>query len=745
VRHALSQEPLLPRSVAGYVPAGAAKLARTAELRTLLTPSQLAELIGDTSELAWLSGEITADRTPALRAYLMHTLGITEITPETFVASLNEDFLQSQSDDWILKLYGFLLKQPALLRSGRLNQIPLIRLEDGAHVKPRVGNRSQAFLPTSSETDFPTVRRAVCAAVEAHTFLVELGITNWDPVDDVLENVLPRYREHGVLVDHQQYETDMRRLIAAFATDSTAKRDILTESLKAAYFVSSVDAGNGTKRRSRPETVYLGTKRLSELFDGVPGVLLVDCNHECLCGEEARALLKACGVAQSLRPIWVEPNHISGHLREMLEADGCMVSRAGSSLDDRDLQGLDEFLDRLPTLEPHARSARAKLLWEALDELESQRGISVFHGQCRWRYYGSHSREFEAAFVRRLNAEAWIPDSAGNLQAPEFVVFESLGWKSNPSLLSLIRFRPPRIEALAKEAGVEMGVLDLLRKLGVTKEADLLAILRDPTPPRRQSKPTSRPEPAPIGGEVVSLFSGDDGAIQPVRTHELQSSDEQVSGNSGDPRDESVSDGSGVARPSADNWLPRSDDAGNASRESKDTGEQSSAGGHAGGQRSGGHDRRRFVSYVAVEPSYDGADRDLLEQKARLELEAKAIQFISKREPGLRRPSGQPVGFDLIEVDQSGDAIRWIEVKAMAETLKDRPVGLSRAQFDFAREKGSNYWLYVVEHASDAVAARIVRIQDPAGRALTFTFDHGWIAVSDGSASAGGEPTARAE
>jgi hypothetical protein len=34
-----------------------------------------------------------------------------------------------------------------------------------------------------------------------------------------------------------------------------------------------------------------------------------------------------------------------------------------------------------------------------------------------------------------------------------------------------------------------------------------------------------------------------------------------------------------------------------------------------------------------------------------------------------------------------------------------------------------------VEHAATETA-RIVRIQDPAGKARAFTFDHGWIAIA---------------
>ena len=74
--------------------------------------------------------------------------------------------------------------------------------------------------------------------------------------------------------------------------------------------------------------------------------------------------------------------------------------------------------------------------------------------------------------------------------------------------------------------------------------------------------------------------------------------------------------------------------------------------------------------------------------------------------------------------------MRWCEVKAMTRSLANRPVGLSRTQFELAIERRANYWLYVVEYA-DSERRRIVRIQDPAGKARTFTFDHGWIDVAE--------------
>ena len=90
--------------------------------------------------------------------------------------------------------------------------------------------------------------------------------------------------------------------------------------------------------------------------------------------------------------------------------------------------------------------------------------------------------------------------------------------------------------------------------------------------------------------------------------------------------------------------------------------------------------------------------------------------------------------FDLVQVDGNRKPIRWCEVKAMTGSLDDRPVTLSRAQFDCALANGEDYWIYVVERVGTP-NARVVRIQDTAGNAKTYTFDRGWLAIAkrDGS------------
>ena len=374
VRQALLDEPLLPRFDGGFVAAGQAKLARTQDLRELFSPEQVGLLFGSEAS-AWLTGDITLDREPEIRQYLIHELGITEVTPATLVPRINRTFLEAQSDEWVLRLYEFLSGQEAALRR-RLDTIPLIRLDDGTHVVARENGKAKAFLPSAIETDFPTIRRAVCATVEARNFLVSLGITEPDPVDDVIWNVLPKYRQDKVEVDDEAYAADSERIRAAFNTDSKMQREKLLAVLRDTSFVKVIDTGNGKGYVAKPSGTYIATERLKQVFAGVPGVFIVDDRYDCLRGENMRELLEACGALRYPRP-QDAPDALTRDERLALRRQTGHEETSGINdrIVDWELQGLEALIELLPKLTPEQRGERARLIWESLGDLE-ERGVT---------------------------------------------------------------------------------------------------------------------------------------------------------------------------------------------------------------------------------------------------------------------------------------------------------------------------------------------------------------------------------
>lgn len=725
VRQAFQDEELLPTFDDGHVTAQQAKLARTQELRELFSPKQVAALFG--SEVAaWLSGDITQDKTPEIRQYLMRELDIDEITPTKLVPSLTKSFLEAQSDEWVLRLYEFLSGQEKALRR-HLDTVPLIRLDDGTHVVARENGKAKAFLPSAIATSFPTMRRAVCATPEVRLFLISLGITEPDPVDDVIWNLLPKYQQQEVDVGDDVYAADIERIRAAFNTDSTAQKEKLRSALRETTFVMVVDTGDGKAYVAKPGDIYIATDRLQQLFAGVPDILIVDNEYDCLRGEDIRDLLVSCGASRYLVP-QTTPSGL-GYSEKVQIRREAGLERASweNQPEDFTLRGLTELLDFLPTLKPEEAAARVKVLWEALADLE-QRGTAAFYGSYKWGYFHeSKTARFDAAFVKTLNQVSWVPNADGELVPPGLVVFDNLGWKPNPFLLTKITFKPPIIDQLAKEAGIDPAILDLLRRDPAIVAELASRLSTSPTPEPEPSTATEPEAGEPSDGDVyddAKDLYGDDMPDIPPGTPDPDGGDGVGTGVAGGGQGRT---GTGTSRRGGQgNGGGHGSSGGHGTSGvkvgGKGDGQSKRTPGHAGG--------RPFISYVGTHPGDDGPDPDGLDQAKRMQIEGSAIDLIIGLEPALRRTPEGNRGFDLFEADSGGRQIRWVEVKSMTGTLKDRPVGLSHTQFDCAREKGDAYWLYVVEHATDLAQARVLRIQNPVGRARTFTFDHGWCEIA---------------
>ena len=451
-KQVLSSEPMLPRLGAGYLPAKCARLGGTQELRALFSPVHLTEIYGGEHEFGWLGNDITQNQTPDLYWYLRDKLEVTEVSSNAIIRQLDRAFLESQPDDWILKLYEFLNGQTTVQRQWWFHDLHLIRLQNGSHTAAKMNKQPQAFLPSENKTGFPTVRTSVCESKAALAFLKSLGLEEPNPVDDVILNVLPRYQKDNIDIADVDYRDDIERMLNAYKTDSKKQQSRLIEELKKTRFVRSIDSGVDSKKWSTPGDVYLATERLRKLFDGVEGVLRVDDSHTCLRGEKIRELLERCGTVRHLRPI---PDYsLSSEERAKLREQAGYPQTSGrrDRVTDQTLHGLKELLDLQPHLVLERRRVVAELLWEELVYLES-RGKSPFTGNYTWTHYGDHKApSFDAAFVRQLKETAWVPDADGKLRRPEFVLFETLDWKEHPFLQSRIPFKPPIIDQLAKRS-----------------------------------------------------------------------------------------------------------------------------------------------------------------------------------------------------------------------------------------------------------------------------------------------------
>lgn len=674
-KSALIEDQLLPTIDGGHASGSDSCLGRTDVLRELITPLQLASLLAREQPLHWLDGDISRDRTPTLRRFLMQELGIQEVTPEVILQHLTREFLELQTDEWIVSLYEFLGSQKALRR--RAESLPIIRLSNGSHVLPSDRGAPLAFLPGSTETSFPTIRASVCETAGALEFLKSLGLSEPDPVDNVIRHVLPKYDANSIVAADEEYAADIGVILAASRTDSRSQREKLDEALGRTRWVKSVDCMGKSGFWSKPIDVYLATERLQKLFDGVTNVLMVDNSVASLRGEEIRSLLERAGASRYLRPQEIPCDLPDDQLVAIRRSNGLERSTR-DAIEDKGIQGLDELLDSMLQLDHSNRRDRASELWGALIDLYKRGGISVFQATYSWSFNRDSRRAvFPPAFVRQLNSRPWVPDSSNDLQSPASVIFEETGWEPNSYLQSRIEFKPSALSLLAMEVGIESGLLDLLLDMGVTSEAAL-----------RERLGVAQEEEE---GESATIENG----VHSLSRERTPDSSELESSASEESEDDAHGSSPSAPRPPPDAARPR-----------------------------------QFVSYVAVTPeAADDTDPDELEHAARMDLESSAIEFILDREPDWRRTRTNNPGFDLYQGPSIESATQWCEVKAMTGTLDDRPVGMSAVQFECAQDRGDSYWLYVVERAATD-SPQLVAIQDPAGKAKTFMFDRGWRSVA---------------
>lgn len=664
---------VLPIQDGKYISSENGKLG-TEDVREIIDPSQLTTLFSKRTEQFWLSDTVRQQRTPYLYNFLTTVCKVPSVNPAWLLRNFTQHFLEQQTDEWVQRLYAFFYGR-RLSQTDR-ESAPLIRLENGRHVRA-IGDNGipSAYLPGEHPTEFPTVRSSICENEDAVAFLKEIGLHEVDQIADEHQHIIPKYRNKQYAPDKEEYTADMQRILAAFDTASRQRKDELVSQLRDVQFIRSIESQDKESRMVIPSAAYWPTSELMTLFSGMTEIIFFDTEivpHEL--EQSLKTMLSSYGMHCQLHPIRFTPQLSRSEKRKIRKERGHVgiTESREETIEDWRIDHLSNVLETLSTL-PLYSSHKPEALWNLLIELWST-NADVFHGTYQWYHYDRYQQEFSASFVKILQNTPWISGSDGALLRPSEVLFDDLAWVPHPELQKRIGFKSPAIAELEELCGFEPGMLDRLKARGITNLEELEKILPLPPAPQPRSPEsgdTPRQEPRPYGRVTRQ---------QPQST-------------TGDAR--SSPRGSGTHSPGQ----PRTQNEG-------------------------------FISYVAVHPEDRDPEPSDAERKRRLDLEHQAVQLIQRDDPAwIAAPPNTP-GYDLYSLDENGEAIEWCEVKALSGSLDNGPVRMSRTQFDFAREQGDACWLYVVEYAADPAQARILKIQNPAGLARTFTFDRGWRDVA---------------
>ena len=139
--------------------------------------------------------------------------------------------------------------------------------------------------------------------------------------------------------------------------------------------------------------------------------------------------------------------------------------------------------------------------------------------------------------------------------------------------------------------------------------------------------------------------------------------------------------------------------------------------------------QQKLTSYTYAEnkPNHNNNGNNEINLEIEVKSRAIVVEHEKKRGRAVEEMSQDNPGFDLISTDkETGEVLRYIEVKGTIKKWGERGVSVSYTQFSHAQDKGDKAWLYVVDDI-DGDSPTLYRIQDFAIKTKSIMYDSGWI------------------
>ena len=463
LRETFMNEELLPTNDGSFVSSKNAVLTRSDAVRNLLTQVQLGMLMHSYVDydvsLKWLSTEITLDRAPALRRYIMDFLGIEEVTPDMLARRISDTFLTRQTDEWFIKFYKFLFDQPALWRSNSavLRNKPILRLQDGKQVNPsQEGSLPTAYLSVGRGFNalLPTVKREICIDVDAYKFLKALGVQECDVVAQVIETIFPKYKTGSETVSVDEHLRDFNMVERAYTTDSHKKKQQLKLALQETLFIRAETPTKDGKFYFKPDQIYVRTDDLSLYFAENSSCAFINLG---IYPDSAQALFTELGSVDVVR---VKKKKKNGQGFVPIVDKHSNHKRGLNGFDpDIKIDGLEHALNN-PTLE------KSTFIWDhiAIPNADCIKG--EIQESTTQNFSNSSVKEVVSHFFGRLLINtAWLPNSDGIMHKPSDITLDDLpdSFQKDEGLSRQLGMQISKtriIDIVAPEIGVSSDILN---------------------------------------------------------------------------------------------------------------------------------------------------------------------------------------------------------------------------------------------------------------------------------------------
>ena len=457
-------------------------IAASKSIRKSISPSTLKQLTNSDEKPYWIHQAVVDSLNSQTKDFLASKVGIRVIDVDFLVQQFSEDSLKRKPDKWLLNFYEVLADNAKHLNSLVLRNAPIIRLSDGSHVKYSQ-HKPNAFFQSEFSENLPTVKPEVCCTEKSQSLLESLGVSEATLFDEVTRNILPRYEEEAKEIP-TTYKRDFERILDLYESDLENRGDLLWE-LRSKYWVPTICKKQESARLSSPNNhpTYFPIKELRQLFSDSPEVRFVDGKKRFLLSDRSKEFLEACGISKTVqRDEIFSPKTSEIDLWQIRQKSG-LQNHTWERIEDYEIVGLEEVLSAIEK-ERLGWQTKALMLWKCLDNALRANGPEFAFGTYRWGYNKEKkSATFPAAFLRRLSEAKWILDKQKRPRRASDICFkeisEDFAKHANGYLVRQLPFKNDTVAQLAKEAGVDQKIIEVLKKFDGLSAEELSKLLEE--------------------------------------------------------------------------------------------------------------------------------------------------------------------------------------------------------------------------------------------------------------------------
>lgn len=365
----------------------------------------------------WLPFNITdGNMNKNLFYYLKNELSIESVSSRNFAEKLSKEFLEAQSEEWIILLYNKFNDVSSLWKVTYVMQAkgavarrkPIIRLEDGSHIEPfDFQGKPQVYLPTEGGSKYKIVKKSIYDNLGAQEFLKSLGLPEPDIYVELREDIFPKYKNQAKSFSLDEIKQDFIKIMDCynkFSLDYQKKYALTSEIISLNFLLSKNE--NGKYSRNLAQDLYYPQNNLLKYFENYEKVKFIDLYFyiEFIPQDLLDKFFKDIRINTLPKKICFNRNLEEEDLK-LISSHDPNFSKYTNPSNDYELEGLQNILN-LENLDEE----KSLILWEIICEYSSK-NVTIF--SIDLEYFKKHGKKgilfpIKSKLIKMLIDNPWV-------------------------------------------------------------------------------------------------------------------------------------------------------------------------------------------------------------------------------------------------------------------------------------------------------------------------------------------------